>query len=195
MKMTKGILLPSDGTIFVNGTNVRSSPPKVKKLVSYLPDKLAIPPDLTVREMLSFIGVLNGIPESVLETRISKLTKQLSIERAEHHLILTLSMGERQRLAIATALLPECNILLLDEPFSGLDAAGVDWLAKLLKSMRRKEGSTIMLATHQSQILLKVCDRIGVMHKGRLLATREPDELPKQGKSSIDGLIREAAKL
>jgi ABC-2 type transport system ATP-binding protein len=137
---------------------------------------------------MSFVSDLFGIPKEVAEPRARTLLKRFNIDHVRDKLTETYSHGMKQRLALSAALLHEPKLLLVDEPMVGLDPKG----AKLVKSVMREEaeaGNTVFLSTHSLAVAEEVCDQIGILQLGKLIALGSKEELQK--KSGIDANLEE----
>jgi ABC-2 type transport system ATP-binding protein len=186
IKMMAGLLRPTEGRILINGYDVVREPIKTKSIMGYVPDKAFLYEKLTGREFLVFIASLHGIGKSEAFEMIDELLNTFGIREIEGELIESYSQGMRQRLLFLSALLHNPQVLLIDEPFVGLDPFGI----MMLKDMMRKlssEGVTIFLATHSLHIAEELCKRVGLVSKGLLLGIKNREEIIMEG--GLEGLF------
>jgi len=182
IRMMMGLLEPTSGTVVIGGHDIRREPEKAKALTGYLPDHPFLYDKLTAYELLRFIGGLYGVPESVRDARSEKLLADFALTERAGELVETYSHGMKQRLALAAALLHEPRILVLDEPMVGLDPQGALDFRRLLAKLA-DEGRTIFLSTHSLAVAEELCDRIGVLDRGRLVALGGLGELRERAAS------------
>ena len=182
IRMMMGLLEPTSGTVVIGGHDVRSEPEKAKAMTGYLPDHPFLYDKLTAHEFLRFIGGLYGVPERVRDERATKLLDDFALTERAGELVETYSHGMKQRLALAAALLHEPRILVLDEPMVGLDPQGALDFRRLLAKLA-EEGRTIFLSTHSLAVAEELCDRIGVLDRGRLVALGDLAELRSRAAS------------
>jgi len=174
--MMMGLLEPTSGTVVIGGHDIRREPEKAKALTGYLPDHPFLYDKLTAYEFLRFVGGLYGVPEDVRDERSRQLLDDFALTHRASELIETYSHGMKQRLALASALLHEPRVLVLDEPMVGLDPQGALDFRRLLARLA-EEGRTIFLSTHSLAVAEELCDRIGVLDRGRLVALGDLAEL------------------
>jgi len=176
IRMMMGLLEPTSGTVVIGGHDIRREPEKAKALTGYLPDHPFLYDKLTAYEFLRFVGGLYGVPEDVRDERSRQLLDDFALTHRASELIETYSHGMKQRLALASALLHEPRVLVLDEPMVGLDPQGALDFRRLLARLA-EEGRTIFLSTHSLAVAEELCDRIGVLDRGRLVALGDLAEL------------------
>lgn len=168
IQMIAGLLQPTNGKILVDGYDVNSEPLKVKALLGYLPETPALYERLTGREYLNFIGRLRNIDENTLRKKIDAYTKKLELGHRINTRLSAYSKGERQKVSFMGSILHEPELLLLDEPTSGLDPRfGLfikDWIKK-----RREQKKTVLVSTHITSIAELLCDRVIIIHRGKVL--------------------------
>lgn len=177
IKLLTGLLHPTSGTAYICGYNIQREYIKAKSLISYIPDFPFLYDKLTGREFLDFVVQLypeHGGPEQVALR--DELLHQFGLEAQQHHLIETYSHGMRQKVVFAAALLHKPRVMIIDEPMVGLDPHSVRIVKDILKT-RSKEGVTIFLSTHTLSVAEELADRIGIIDKGRLIATGTVSEL------------------
>lgn len=183
LKACAGILAPDEGDIYVNGISVRENPLSVKKIIAYLPDNPELYPFLSGIKYLHFIADVFGIPTEVRNDRIASLANEFQLTDALAQPVSTYSHGMKQRLALIAAFLHEPRLILMDEPFVGLDPQA----SHLLKTMMRKHcdaGGAIFFSTHVLDVAEKLCDKIAIIKKGELLRAGTTEEV--KGDDSLE---------
>jgi ABC-2 type transport system ATP-binding protein len=179
IKCLTGLLRPSEGTIRILNIDPLEDPVSVKKQIGVLPEDLALFDRLTAAETLGFVGQIHGLDRATLEKRSDELFTLMDLVKRKDSLVTDFSHGMKKKLALAVALLPAPKMLFLDEPFEGIDAVASQQIRSLLKSYVAR-GGTIFLTSHILQIVETLCDQIGVIQSGRLVAQSSVDEL-RQG--------------
>ena len=169
IKMLCGLLKPSKGSIHIGNINIQKKPLKAKSLMGYLPENPNFYDKLTGSETLNLIGKLRRLSNEHIKQRISYYSKSLGIEDDIHHEVGTYSKGMKQKLAIAMTLIHDPDVLLLDEPISGLDPRYTKLFKEWIKNLSAN-GKTIILSTHITEMAETVCNKIGVIDRGLLLA-------------------------
>ena len=172
-----GLTEPTGGEVQVCGINPTREPLKVKRLVGYLPENVGFYEDLTARENLRFIARLNGIPDRESKKRIEEVLEQVGLSEVADRPVGTYSRGMRQRLGIADVLIKQPRLAILDEPTTGIDPEGASQILDMIVRMRDERGMTIMLSSHLLHQVQRICDRVGIMHRGQLVAEGSVDEL------------------
>lgn len=172
-----GLTEPTGGEVRVCGFKPAREPLKVKRLVGYLPENVGFYEDLTARENLRFIARLNGIPDRESKKRIEEVLEQVGLSEVADRLVGTYSRGMRQRLGIADVLIKQPRLAILDEPTTGIDPEGASQILDMIVRMRDERGMTIMLSSHLLHQVQRICDRVGIMHRGQLVAEGSVDEL------------------
>ena len=185
-----GLTEPSGGQVQVAGFNPTREALKVKRIVGYLPENVGFYEDLTARENLRYIARLNGIPDRDSKKRIQEVLEQVGLSEVADRPVGTYSRGMRQRLGIADVLIKQPKLAILDEPTTGIDPEGASQLLDMIVRMRDERGMTILLSSHLLHQVQRVCDRVGIMHRGRLVTEGTVDELGAA--SSGEGLELEA---
>lgn len=188
--MLLGLTEPSAGRVQVAGFNPTREPLKVKRAVGYLPENVGFYDDLTARENLRYIARLNGIPDRDSKKRIEEVLEQVGLSEVADRPVGTYSRGMRQRLGIADVLIKEPRLAILDEPTTGIDPEGASQILDMIVRMRDERGMTILLSSHLLHQVQRVCDRVGIMHRGKLVAEGTVDEL--SARTSGEGLEFEA---
>lgn len=176
MRMIAGLLAPDAGQVSVYGRPLDRQPLDAKALVAWMPDEPLVYDKLTPLEYLEFVAGLWAVPPGVAAGRAEELLRWLDLWGVRDARCETFSRGMRQKTALAGALLHEPRLLLLDEPFSGLDAAVARQVKDLLVQKTR-EGATVVLTTHVLEIAERLAQTIGILHRGRLMAQGTLEEL------------------
>ncbi len=177
--MLLGLTEPASGTASIFGFNPTREPLRAKRLIGYLPENVGFYNDLTARENLQFIAELNGVSWSEGDKRINELLEVVDIKDSADLAVGKFSRGMKQRLGIADVLIKKPKIVFLDEPTAGLDPKGINQLLDLVASLPQK-GTTVVLSSHQLQQVQKICHRVGIMSKGKLVIEGSLDELTKK---------------
>jgi ABC-2 type transport system ATP-binding protein len=188
MRIIAGLIQASHGRVYIDGIDTTKDPIRAKSKVGYIPDRPYLYDRLTGWETMGFVAELFGIPKEVAQPRSRVLLKRFSIDDVREKLTETYSHGMKQRLALAAALLHAPKLLLVDEPMVGLDPKG----AKLVKSVMREEadaGNTVFLSTHSLAVAEEVCDHIGILQLGKMIALGSKAELQK--KAGLDANLEE----
>ena len=176
IKCLTGLLRPTAGEIRILGLDPEANSVEVKRRIGVLPEDLALFDRLTGSETLSFIGRVHGLPAETIATRSRELLELMDLTSAADSLVTDYSHGMKKKIALAVALLPAPRLLFLDEPFEGIDAIASRQIKDLLLSYVRG-GGTIFLTSHILEVVERLSDHIGVIHKGRLVAQGPVNEL------------------
>ncbi len=192
IKMLTGLLAPSEGEVFVLGQDVLEphAALEVKRRVGVVPEDLALFDNLTAREYLTFVGRMYLLPRDTIRGRIDELLTLLGLEGEEKKLTLEYSHGMKKKLALAAALLPNPDLLFLDEPFEGVDAVTSRVIRDLLAGYVAR-GSTVFLTSHVLEIVEKLCTHVGIIVKGVLVEQASLDAI-RQGISLEDRFLEKA---
>ncbi len=173
MRILATLTRPTAGQVWVGGCALREDPQGVRRQIGLVTHQTLLYGDLTARENLLFFGRLYGVPG--LETRIEELMDWVGLLARLHDPVRTYSRGMQQRLAIARALLHRPPILLLDEPYTGLDPEAADRLTELIRQLR-EAGHTVVLTSHNLDQGLALADRVGVLARGRFVEQAEGED-------------------
>ena len=176
IKCLTGLLRPSEGEIRMLDLDPIQNPVAVKKQTGVVPEDLALFDRLTAAETLSFVGQVHGLDRATLQHRSLELLLLMDLSDRRDDLVTDFSHGMKKKLALAVALLPAPRLLFLDEPFEGIDAVASRQIRNLLKSYVER-GGTIFLTSHILQIVESLCDHIGIIQHGRLVAQGGIEEL------------------
>lgn len=179
IKVLTGLIKPTSGAAKVGGYDVQQQPLDARKLMAYVPDFPFLYDKLTPWEFFRFTGQLFGMADKVIRTRGEELIARFNLQPYVNKSIEGLSHGTRQRVAIVSALLHDPQVFVIDEPMVGLDPQHARIVKDVLKE-RSRNGMTVFLSTHQLSVAEELADRIGIIHKGKLIAVGTPDQLRKQ---------------
>ncbi len=183
IRMLVGLLSPTSGSAEICGINVYQDPIKAKSMIGFVPDTPDLYEKLSAREFLEFVADLRKIDSQTAAGRIDNLLGLFDLANRQDELLGGYSHGMRQKICIAAALIGKPKVLFLDEPTVGLDPRS----ARLVKDILREfadEGGTVFCSTHILEIAEKMCDRVGIIQKGRLIAEGSVEELRHKSLSS-----------
>jgi ABC-2 type transport system ATP-binding protein len=193
-RMIAGILRPTSGTVEVGGIDINRRPLEAKARLGFIPDRPFVYDKLTGAEFLRFAAALYGQQGAVVERRIDELLELFELSRWKNELTESYSHGMRQKLIISGALVHRPEVIVVDEPMVGLDPRS----ARLLKDLFRQfvnRGGTVLMSTHTLEVAETMCDRIAILHGGRIVASGSMSELQEQTSSEDLGLEEVFLKL
>jgi ABC-2 type transport system ATP-binding protein len=176
IRMMGGIIAPTSGQIIIGGLDMTKDPVAAKKMIGFVPDRPFLYEKLTGREFLNFSADVYDVNPETFPQKAEQLLRQFALWDWADELIEAYSHGMKQRLIIAAALLHDPQILIIDEPMVGLDPAAVHMVKDIFQELARQK-ITIFISTHTLSIAEDLCHRIGVIHKGALLAQGTVNEL------------------
>ena len=176
IRMMGGILAPTSGNIIIGGINMAENPVEAKKMIGFVPDRPFLYEKLTGMEFLRFSADLYDVKRDIFQQKAEQLLQQFALWSWADELIEAYSHGMKQRLIIASALLHDPRILIIDEPMVGLDPSAVHMVKDIFKELAAKQ-TTVFISTHTLSIAEDLCHRIGLIHEGTLLAQGTLDEL------------------
>jgi ABC-2 type transport system ATP-binding protein len=179
IKIMGGVLQPTYGKVRICGINMKTDPENAKGKIGYIPDRPYLYEKLTGMEFLQFTADLYGVNKNGFVKRAESELNRFSLIDWADELIESYSHGMRQRLIFASALLHDPDVIIVDEPMVGLDPVAIMMVKNLFKSLSKK-GVTIFMSTHTLKVAEEVCDRIGVIHRGRLIATGTTEDLQRE---------------
>jgi len=189
IKILTGLVRATGGRALVNGTDIRHDPLTVKRQIGYIPDTPYLYERLTVTEFFRFYGELFDVPEPRIDEELERNFTRFGLLEHRGALVKELSHGLRQRLIYATTFLHNPQVMLIDEPFVGLDPYTIRLIKDLLRAHTRA-GGTILLTTHILAIAEDIADRVGIIHRGRLVALGTLAELREaHGGASLEDLF------
>jgi sodium transport system ATP-binding protein len=174
--MLSTVLSPTEGTAKVNGNDVRTAPERVRESLGFYSASTALYPRLTARETLEFFARINRYPTDRVQARVEQLLDRFGIREYENGRVEKLSSGMKQKVSIARTIVHDPPVLIFDEPTVGLDVLNALEMVKVIRELR-DNGKTVIFSSHIMSEVEKLCDRIGVIHRGELLALGTLDEL------------------
>lgn len=186
IKAIVGVLDFEEGEILIDGKNIRTEPPECKKIMAYIPDNPDLYEHLTGIQYLNFIGDIFEVPSDVRKERIKKYGDLLEITGNLGDAISSYSHGMKQKTAVISALLHQPKLLVLDEPFVGLDPKATIVLKDIMREMCRS-GSAIFFSTHVLEVAEKLCNKIAIIKEGKLVVSGDTDKLTQ--KESLESLF------
>jgi ABC-2 type transport system ATP-binding protein len=178
MKIITSYLAPSEGDVEVGGYSVLKNPEEVKRLIGYLPENNPLYLDMPVMEYLEFSALLQGVSKTKVQGRIREMIRVCGLMGEKHKQIGELSKGYRQRVGLAQAMIHDPQVLILDEPTTGLDPNQIIEIRKLIKEIGKAK--TVILSTHILPEVEATCDRILIISKGKIVADGTAETLRKQ---------------
>lgn len=192
IKMMVGLLKSDSGSIQINGYDIEKETIAVKNSISFVPDNPEVYERLTGIEYLNFLGDVYGVAPAERKERISRFLELFSLTGAAGDLIQSYSHGMRQKIVLTGALLHEPDVFILDEPMVGLDPKSAHNLKEYMREHVNR-GKTVFFSTHILEVAEKLCDRIGIIKKGKLVALGNMDELKQQAqnKESLENIFLE----
>jgi len=191
IKMITGILPPDSGSIIVNGYDIVKEPLKAKGSIGFVPDEHIVYDRLKGIEYLNFIADIYNVDERIRKERIDKYLKMFDMETAANSRITSYSHGMKQKLMITGALLSNPPLWILDEPLTGLDPKSAHLLKNEMKEHCAK-GNTVFFSTHVLDVAERLCDRVGIISKGKLIAVGTIEELKSgENKATLESVFLE----
>jgi ABC-2 type transport system ATP-binding protein len=189
IKMMGGILEPTTGSVSIAGTSMQAAPEKAKSKIGFIPDRPYLYEKLTGMEFLRFTADLYGVPGKAFQETAVKILTDFSLADWADDLVESYSHGMKQRLIMSAALLHDPEVIIVDEPMVGLDPAAITMVKGLFKKLAG-QGVSIFMSTHTLKVAEEMCDRIGVIHKGKLIALGTATELQREANVSEADLER-----
>ncbi|MBT8489332.1 MAG: ABC transporter ATP-binding protein [Gemmatimonadetes bacterium] len=169
LRMLSTILKPTGGSATVMGHDIAQEPEAVRKSLGFYSASTALYPRLTARETIDFFTRINGFPKELVDARVADLVDRFGISEYENGRVDKLSSGMKQKVSIARTVAHDPPVLIFDEPTVGLDVMNALEMVKVVRELKA-EGKTILYSSHIMSEVEKLCDRIGILHRGRLLA-------------------------
>ncbi|UCD92137.1 MAG: ABC transporter ATP-binding protein [Methanobacteriota archaeon] len=180
IRLLNCIIKPTSGTARVMGHDILDDDLEVKRVTGLLTESPGLYEKLSAYEFLEFMGALYDVPEDILPRRIEELLKLFGLQKRRDYLLEGYSRGMKQRILIASALIHDPPILFLDEPTSTLDPRAALMVKNLVRKLAEDAGKTIFICSHILPVVEELCDRIGIINKGRLVALGTVDSIKKQ---------------
>ncbi len=176
VKIITGLLEPTSGNVFFNGSNIKDDLAGYKRIVGYVPEEANLYPFLSGLEYLELVGRLRGLSEKAIARRADALLELFSMHPHRHNVISAYSKGMRQRILLIAALMHNPELIIFDEPLSGLDVTSALIFRKLVSALSR-EGKTIFYCSHVLEVVEKVCSHITILQNGKQLAYGSIEDL------------------
>jgi ABC-2 type transport system ATP-binding protein len=173
LRIVAGVLAPSAGQVFVGGMDTRTQGNQVRRLIGFLPEQCPLYRDLRVEEHLIYRGRLKGLAGKRLRARLRSVIEGCGLDDIRRRLTGRLSLGQRQRVGLADVMLTEPRLMVLDEPFAGLDADQADRFCDLLAGVCARHG-TVLLATHRLDLVGRLCSSCTTLTQGRVIRQTPP---------------------
>jgi ABC-2 type transport system ATP-binding protein len=187
LSMVTGLLRPDAGTVAIDGHDVWRDPAAAKRRIGVLPEDLRLFDRLSGAELLTYNGLLRGMPAATVADRSRELLDVLNLTGAAGTLVIDYSHGMRKKIALAAALLHNPRVLFLDEPFEAIDPVSARTIRSLLERYTAG-GATVVFSSHVMELVERLCDRVGIMHQGRLIAEGPIDRV-RGGRSLEDAFV------
>jgi len=191
LKMIVGLLQPTSGAVKVAGYDIQTQSMLAKASCGYVPDTPNLYAKLTGRELLRFVGDLYSLDRDQAARRMDELLRMFDLSAAADDTVDSYSHGMQQKTSLAAALMHDPRVLVLDEPTVGLDPKSARLIKDILRQLADR-GAAVMLSTHILEIAERMCDRIGIINKGQLIAVGTMDELrtlDKTGQTSLEDIF------
>ena len=182
--MLLGLTEPTSGTAHIGGYNSTREPLEVKRITGYIPEKVGFYEDLTAGYNLAYTARLNGLPETLVMKRVADSLELVELSDVAEKMVGEFSRGMKQRLAIADMLVKTPKVAILDEPTSGIDPEGIIHMLDLIAKIAKENKMTIIMSSHQLHQVQRICNRVGMLSKGRLVAEGLLDQM---GRDTLGG--------
>ncbi len=193
IRMIVGLLEPDRGSIRLGGVSLAEDPVAYKRRVGYVPEEPQLYTHLTAIEYLSLVGGLRALDPIASRRTGERLLELFGLQDARYGAMSTYSKGMRQRVLLAAALLHDPELLILDEPFSGLDVSA-DLLFRTFLQALAREGRMIVFSSHRLDVVEKVCERVVILHHGQVVADGRIDQLRNERTPTLEGVFAEVTK-
>ncbi|MCU1263552.1 MAG: transporter related [Bryobacterales bacterium] len=195
VKMLTGLIEPSEGQIFYQGKTVYDDFTAFQRCIGYVPEEAHLYPHLSGHEYLQLVGRLRGMPRSILEPKIDEFIRLFGLWNDRHTALSSYSKGMRQKILLSAALLHDPEVLILDEPFSGLDVTSALMLRSLLRALA-KRGKMILYSSHVLEVVEKICSNVLILRKGEVVAYDSIDRLRElMQQPSLEGVFSQLAQV
>ena len=184
--MMLGLTEPTSGKVAICGIDSTTNPIEVKKRIGYLPEDLGFYDEMTGLENLVYTALLNGLSKREAEEKAKELMQRVGLSEQANKKTGKYSRGMRQRLGLADVLIKNPEIIILDEPTSGIDPAGIQEFIELIRNLSRVHSLTVLFSSHNLDQVQKACDRVGLFNHGKLLAQLDLEEMEGKQVELID---------
>jgi ABC-2 type transport system ATP-binding protein len=189
MRIAMGLLAADSGSVRWQDQPLTFA---TRRRFGYMPEERGLYPKMRIGEQIAYFGRLHGMRPGEADTAAAGLLDELDVLAGPRDLVQTLSLGNQQRVQLAAALVHDPEVLILDEPFSGLDPVGVDLMAGVL-AQRRAKGTGVLFSSHQLELVERLCDRVVIVRAGRIVADGTLDELRRRGAKQELEVVVDAA--
>jgi ABC-2 type transport system ATP-binding protein len=193
IKMIVGLLGPTSGSIYADGRNIEEDPVAFKRRLGYVPEEPHLYTHLTALEYLRLVGRLRELESKRVAAKSEELLRLFELHDARYATMSAYSKGMRQRVLLAAALLHDPEIIVLDEPFSGLDVSADVLFRTFLRGLA-DEGRAILFSSHRLDVVEKVCRRVVILHKGRVVADDAVEALRSERSASLEEVFAEVTR-
>ena len=180
MNMVTGFIEPTSGKIIIDGYNISKKPKKAKRQIGYMPEGVPLYTDLTVKEFVTYMAELKGVPKKERKEKVEKALEDTGLIDVKNKLTRNLSRGYKQRVSMAGALVGNPKVIILDEPTVGLDPKQVTEIRALIKRLGKDH--TVILSSHILSEVSQICDRVIIINKGEIIAIDTPENLERKVK-------------
>jgi ABC-2 type transport system ATP-binding protein len=187
LKVLAGVLAPSSGSVQIGGVDVAHAPPSFRSTIGFLPEEPPQYRDMSVRDFLSYVGALQGMSPARIAERLPQVIEIAQLQGREDQIIETLSFGFRKRVGIAQTIIHNPQLIILDEPAAGLDPAQIALARNIIRNLGQ-EGA-VLISSHILSEISQTCDRILVLHQGRLIAEGTEEQLAQRAMTADRLLI------
>ncbi len=167
--MLLGLTEPTSGSISIGGYNSTKEPLKVKRITGYLPEKVGFYEDMSAMGNLAYTAELNNIPYREIPKKIDEVLEIVSLSKNKNQIVKTFSKGMKQRLGIADVLIKDPSLIIFDEPTEGLDVKVANQILQTILDLNREKGITFLLSSHQLNLIQRICTRVGILSRGKLI--------------------------
>lgn len=178
MKMMTGFIAPSEGSVHIEGIDVNADPLSIKKKIGYLPENNPLYTDMAIIDYLWFCAEIQGLDRTIIPGRIKEMIELCGLDAEKHKVINELSKGYRQRVGLAQSIIHDPEVLIFDEPTTGLDPNQIIEIRKLIKKLGKEK--TVILSSHILSEVEATCDRILIINQGKIVADGTSDFLRRQ---------------
>ncbi len=189
IKMLMGLAPPTSGHIELLGLPMPERALEIKRLIGLVPDESLLFDHLTGGEFIEFVGRIYGLDRTTARERSAELLQLFELDNAPRKLIAEYSKGMRKRVAMAAALIHRPKLFLMDEPFEGVDAVGARLMKEILQEQVRT-GATIFLTSHVLEVVERLCDRVAIIHSGKIVTEGRMDDLRGSAETLEDAFVR-----
>ncbi len=188
LKMVSGLLRADSGTIMINGIDLQQQAEAAKAIMAYIPDSPYLYEKLTGREYLHFVGLLYGVDSALIDRRIGEYIAPFQIGKWLEDRIETYSHGMRQKIVFTSAFVHEPKVLIVDEPMVGLDPVSIRAVKEILQEKCR-QGMTVFMSTHTLEIAQEICDRVGIINRGKLIRNGTMEALQTEADRTLEDIF------